>query len=129
MRRRVLALALLLAPGLACAAGTVITPAPVTGYATLSVLAASLALSGATVGPNSPAFPTGALPQQFLEIKNSPGSASTLYVCPLGGTCTAAVGIPLAVGESKSWMINTPNGTLTSPTVISASTATAVVTW
>jgi hypothetical protein len=127
MRRRVLALALLLAPGAAMAA--VITPAPVTGYATLSVLAASLSLSGATVGPNSPAFPTGQLPQQYMEVKNSPASANTLFVCPLGGTCTTAAGIPLAVGESKTWMLNASNGQITAPTVISGGTATAVVTW
>jgi hypothetical protein len=126
MIRYTLAALLLLAPA---ARAAEITPAPLTGYATLPVLAASLALSGATLGPSSPAFPTSALPNKYLEIRNSAASASTLYVCPLGGTCTAAVGIPLAVGESKTWMLGTSTGSLTSPTVISGTTATAIVSW
>lgn len=109
--------------------GTPITPAPISGYGTLSVLAASLALSGATVGPNSTAFPGASLPNRYIEVKNAPGSANVLFVCILGGTCTTAAGIPLAVGESKSWFVPSNNGQFTSPTVISGGTATAVVTW
>jgi hypothetical protein len=106
-----------------------ISPAQLTGYATLSVLAASIALSTATVGPNSPAFPGSSLPNRYIEVRNSAASASTLFVCPLGGTCTSSVGIPLAVGESKTWMIPSSAGSFVSPTVISGTTATAVVSW
>jgi hypothetical protein len=106
-----------------------ISPAALSGYGTLSVLAAYIPLSGATLGPNSAAFPTGNLPNRYMEVRNAAASASTLYVCPLGGTCSSAVGIPLAVGESKTWMIPVSNGQFVSPTVISVSTATAIVSW
>jgi hypothetical protein len=133
MRHLIIAAAgLVLLPVLACAQPTVvqpITPPPLTGYATLSVLAASLALSTATVGPNSPAFPVSGLPSRYLEVRNSVGSASTLYVCPLGGTCSSTVGVPLATGEVKTWMIPSIAGALVSPTVISGTTATALVAW
>jgi hypothetical protein len=130
MKRLALALLLVLA-GTAHAqqAPQAISPAQLTGFATLSVLAASIALSTASVGPNSPAFPGSSLPNRYIEVRNSVASASTLFVCPFGGTCTSAVGIPLAVGESKTWMIPSSAGSFTSPTVISVSTATAVVSW
>ena len=127
---RILTLIALFLPAAALAqSSTVITPPSVTGYATLSVLAASIPLSTATLGPNSPAFPVSGLPGRYIDVRNSPGSANTLFVCPLGGTCTTAVGVPLAVGETKTWYIPTPQGSFTSPTVISGGTATAVVTW
>lgn len=128
MTRLALALLAVLACGTA-RAQTVITPAPINGYATLAVLTASLSLSTATLGPNSPAFPVSALPSKYIEIRNAAASAGTLFVCPLGGTCTAAVGVPLAVGESKTWSVPSANGQFTSPTVIAASTATAIVSW
>jgi hypothetical protein len=132
MIRPALALLALLAAAGAAQAQTqpqAISPAPLTGYATLSVLAASLALSTATAGPNSPAFPASALPNRYIEVRNAAASANTLFVCPLGGTCTTAVGVPLAVGESKSWQIVPTTGVFVSPTVISGGTATAVVSW
>jgi hypothetical protein len=125
-------LALLAAAGAAQAqpsAPVAIAPAPLTGYATLSVLAASLALSTATAGPNSPAFPASALPNRYIEVRNAAASANTLFVCPLGGTCTTANGVPLAVGESKTWAMPSTAGSFVSPTVISGGTATAVVSW
>jgi hypothetical protein len=126
-----LALALLFMAGTAQAQPPApISPAALSGYGVLSVLLVSLAISGATVGPNSPAFPTGGLPNKYITIKNAIGSSNPLFVCPLGGTCTVAVGIPLALGESQSWMLTTTlNGQLVSPTVISAGTATAIVSW
>ena len=130
---RALALLALLLPCAALAQptqSTMITPAPLTGYATLSVLAASLPLSNATSGPNAPPFPVSSLPGRYIEVKNSIASSSTLFVCPLGGTCTTAAGIPLAAGESKTLFLPASSaGTLVSPTVISGGTATAVVSW
>lgn len=105
---------------------TAITPAPISGYGTLSVATTSLALSTLTTGPNSTAFPTATLPNAYLEVRNSAASNSSLSVCPMGGTCTAAIGIPLAPGESKTWLIPS---VAVSPTVISGSTATAVASW
>lgn len=116
-------------PSDARAQTTVITPAPLSGYGTLSVLAASIALSTTTLGPNSPAFPMSGLPNRYLEVRNSGASANVLYVCPLGGTCTTANGVPLAVGETKTWFIPSAAGSFVSPTVISGGTATAVVAW
>jgi hypothetical protein len=106
-----------------------VSPAALTGYATLSVLAASIPLSGATLGPNSAAFPAGSLPNRYMTVRNSVASANTLSVCPLGGTCTVAAGIPLAAGESQTWFFPASQGQLLSPTVISGGTATAVVSW
>jgi len=106
-----------------------ISPAALTGYGTLSVLLVSIPLSGATVGPNSAAFPTGNLPNRYITVKNAIGSANPLFVCPLGGTCTTAVGIPLALGESQTWMVAAIAGQFVSPTVITAGTATAIISW
>lgn len=103
-----------------------IQPTPITGYGTLAVVVTSIPVSGVTVGPSSPAFITAGQAIQVISVRNSVGSANTLYVCLFGGTCTAAVGIPLAVGESKSWNLN---GAVTPPTVISGGTATAIIEW
>lgn len=116
-------------PASAQVIATPATPPVLTGYATLAVLTASVALSTATPGPNAPAFPVSALPDRFIEVRNAPGSANLLYVCPLGGTCSATVGIALAIGETKTWFIPSQVGTLVSPTVVSGGTATAVVSW
>lgn len=127
MHRLLLAAALLL-PAVAWAdPTTAISPPPLTGYGTLAVVVTSIPISGATPGPNSPAFPGGNLPNNQITIKNAIGSANPLFVCPLGGTCTVLVGIPLAPGESQTWYIKALNGSLVSPTVITAGTATAVV--
>lgn len=108
---------------------TPVTPAPISGFGTLSVLVASLATSTLTLGPNSAAYPTGTPPNRYFTIRNSPKSADTLYVCPLGGTCTSSVGIPLGVGESKTWMIPASAGSFPAVSVISGSTATAIMEW
>jgi hypothetical protein len=121
MKRLALALMLAMAPAAYAQPPQPTSPAPLTGYATLSVLLVSIPLSGAVVGPNSPAFPTSGLPGKFINVLNATGSANPLFVCPLGGTCTTAVGIPIAAGVERSWMLTTTaNGQLVSPTVISA---------
>jgi hypothetical protein len=120
--------ALFCAPAMAQPTSTV-TPAAITGFGTLAVLAASIPLSGLTLGPNSTAFPTGNLPNRQIEVKNAAGSVNVLFVCPMGGTCTTANGIPLNIGESKTWYLLATQGQLVSPTVISGGTATAVASW
>jgi hypothetical protein len=101
--------------------GAVSTVPPIHGFGTLSATAASAALSGLTPGPNSAVWPTS--PAQMFVI-NSPGSAGIVYVCPLGGTCSATVGIPLSVGQS--YALYQPS---TSMTVFAVSTATVVAQW
>lgn len=104
---------------------TIIIPPTLNGYGVLAVVAASVAISTVTPGTNSAPFPTGGLPGRTLNVKNAIGSAGVLYVCPLGGTCSAAVGIPLAQGESQTWAVSSA----LSVTVIAATTATAVASW
>lgn len=97
------------------------SPAPIKGFGTLSATNASALLSTLTVGPNSAAWPTS--PNQMYVI-NSSASGGILYVCPLGGTCSATVGIPIAAGATESFFAPS-----TSMTVIAASTATVVAQW
>lgn len=107
--------------------GQVILPPAVNGYGTIAATNSSVSITTVTVSPGSPAFPTGAaLPLNgTFWVKNALSSAGVLYVCPKGGTCTSA-GIPLAAGEA--WGFNL-GGATTMPTVIAASTATAVIQW
>lgn len=93
----------------------------VTGFGTLSATATSAALSTLTTGPNSAAWP--ALPSAVTVI-NSSASAGVAYVCPLGGTCTAATGIPLAAGAQIRFY--QPS---TAMTVVAASTASVTAQW
>lgn len=122
MKRLILSLAALLAAG-AALAQTVTVPQPVTGFGTLSVTNASALLSTLTAGVNSPAWPAGTAGTMIYVI-NSPGSAGLLYLCPLGGTCTAAAGIPIAVGAAFGC-----NRCVPAMTVIAATTATAIAQW
>ncbi len=104
------------------------TPPLLTGFGTLSVLAASLAVSTLTAAPSSPAFPmpANALPSKYLTIRNSVGSANIVYVCWFGGTCTTGNGEPIAIGETA---VRNLGALTTSPTVISGGTATIVAGW
>ena len=132
MRKLFLGAALLATLAGAAEAQTVPTPtvpSSLSGFGTLSVLAASLAVSTLTLGPNSAVYPTGGLPNRYMTIRNSPASANTVFVCALGGTCTTANGSPIAVGGSTTWNIPSANGIFPSVTVISAGTATIVVEW
>jgi hypothetical protein len=74
-----------------------------------------------TADPNSAAWPT--VPGMMLVI-NDATSAGTIYVCPLGGTCTVANGIPLLAGQSYG--VYKP---ATAMTAIAASTATVKMQW
>lgn len=94
------------------------TPPKITAYGILSVSTSSVALSTLTTSPNSAAWST-TYPNGYVAIRNSILSAGVVYVCWLGGTCSAAVGDPIAVGQSATR--NVGNGV--SPTVFAASTA------
>ena len=99
------------------------TPPPqqIKGFGTLSVSTSSVSLSTLTPGPGSPAWPFG---PNLIYIINATGSAGTLFVCPLGGTCSSSVGIPLAAGTAYGFVAPSTN-----VTVISTSTSTAVAQW
>lgn len=92
----------------------------ITGFGTLAVSNSSVLLSTMTAGPNSGVWPTA---PQMMYVTNAPGGG-ILYVCPLGGTCSSSVGIPIAAGSSYGFF--RPAATMT---VISASTSTAVPQW
>lgn len=131
MKRLLILAAALAAAGPAWAqAPTIVSPAATSGFGTVSVSTSSIALSTVTLGPSSAAFPVGGLPNQQIAVSNSPASAGIAYLCPLGGTCTTANGLPLAVGERRTLYLKAAaSGQLTSPTVIAVSTATVVADW
>jgi hypothetical protein len=100
--------------------GTVIVTNPgIVGFGNLALTNASTLLSTATVGPNSGVWPTT---PAIVDVTNDRASAGVAYVCPLGGTCTSANGVPVAVGQS--FRFTKPATTMT---MISASTSTIEV--
>lgn len=101
-----------------------IVPPQLNGFGTLAVTAASTLLSTLTKGPNSPNYPT-IFPNGTITIKSSPVSSGNVWICPLGGTCSASVGIPIAVGGVESYTVTDA----TVPTVFATSTATIIVEW
>lgn len=104
------------------AGGGVVSTAPaIQGFGTLAATNASALLSTLTPGPNSAAWP--AVPGQIYVI-NSASSAGLIYLCPKGGTCSAAVGIPISAGNAYGVYQGA-----TTMTVIAASTATVVAQW
>jgi len=112
--------------GRECVTGTVtgtvtVAPPGIVGFGTLAVTAASTLGSTLTLGPNSGAW--SATPG-LLVVLNDAGSAGNLYVCPIGGTCSAANGLELTPG--RSWSFYAPSTNLT---VIAATTATAQFQW
>jgi hypothetical protein len=114
------------AQGQVCVTGTItgtvtVAPPGIVGFGTLAVTAASTLGSTLTLGPNSGAW--SATPG-LLVVLNDVNSAGNLYVCPIGGTCTAANGLELTPG--RSWSFYAPS---TSLTVIAATTATAQFQW
>ena len=125
----VLAFSALISNAHAQQASQPVGPAAIAGFGTLAVSTSSILLSTATVGPNSTTFPGGNLPNRQIVIRNSSASAGLLYVCPLGGTCSATVGIPLAIGETKTFNVPAVVGILPSISVIAVTTATAISEW
>lgn len=101
--------------------GITTTPPAVLGFGTLAVTNSSALASGATAGPNSAVWPTT---PGMLYVLNDAASAGNLYVCPLGGTCSATVGLELTPG--RSWGFYKPATTMT---VFATTTATGQFTW
>lgn len=91
----------------------------ISGFGSLAATNSSALLSTLTVNAAGAAWP--AVPG-VVKITNASTSAGILYVCPLGGTCSSTVGIPMIAGQIKSF--THPS---TSMTVIAASTATVIV--
>jgi hypothetical protein len=98
-----------------------VAPPGLVGFGTLSVTAASTLASTLALGPNSGLWSTT---PGLMVVLNDVNSAGNLYVCPIGGTCTAANGLELTPG--RSWSFYAPATTMT---VIAASTATAQFQW
>lgn len=109
--------------GTGTAATTVTTTAPaILGFGTLAVTNSSALVSTATAGPNSAVW--NATPPGAVYVLNDAASAGNLYVCPLGGTCSATVGLELAPG--RSWGFYKPAATMT---VFATTTATGQFQW
>lgn len=97
-------------------AGTTGVPPPVTGFGTLSATGTFALASTLTLGPSSAGWPAA---PGMVYVVNAPASAGTVFVCPLGGTCTTANGIPIAAGSAYG--LFRPS---TAMTLVAASTAT-----
>ena len=102
---------------------TPIAPPMLQGCATMSVTTSSAQITAGnvTLCPNS-RFPTSSV-QLYVNVQNN--SASPVYLCPLGGTCTT-VGMYIAVGQgvtkSLNWLVQVPS-------VVSTGTATIYLEW
>jgi hypothetical protein len=113
MLRFLIILALLALPA-GSRAQTVIWPAPVHGCGTITATVASAAISAATLTlcTNSPAFPgpsgTISVP---IKFKVQGAATAGVYICKFGGTCTAASGEMLGVGESATLGVQNLNAT------------------
>lgn len=103
----------------ACFVPTAEGVAPVAGFGTMTVTASSTLVSTLTTGPNSAAWPATPGLVRFIN-----GGSSVIYLCPLGGTCSATVGI--AIAASTTLPIFAPS---TSATVFDATTGTLGVQW
>lgn len=93
--------------------------APVKGFGTLAVTSTSALVSTLTAGPNSAVWPTSPAMVYFTNA-----GASALFLCPLGGTCSATTGIPIAAAATLALF-----NPATTATVISASTGSLVSQW
>lgn len=98
-----------------------VTSPPIQGYGTLAATNTSALLSTLTASAGSAAWPVH---PGTVNVQNAASSAGILYVCPLGGVCSASVGIPVAAGAS--YRVYQP---ATAMTVIAASTATIWAQW
>ena len=101
-------------------------PPSLNGFGTLALTNASALISTVTANAAGAAYPgANGFQNQAVTITNSSASAGIAYVCPLGGTCSAAVGIPLGVGVTRTWTVT---GAV-APTAIALSTASIVIEW
>jgi hypothetical protein len=92
---------------------------PIKGFGTLAVSSSSVLVSTLTAGPNSSAWPTAPGMVNFINA-----GSSVIYLCPLGGTCSATVGIPMPAATTLP--IFNPS---TSATAFDASSGTLAATW
>jgi hypothetical protein len=95
------------------------TSSAIQGFGNLTGNSASALLSSLTLGPNSAAWP--ASPGEVYII----ATGGTGYVCPLGGTCSASVGIPIG-GIVAGWGFYKPS---TSMTVYATNAVTFTTQW
>jgi hypothetical protein len=94
-------------------------PLPIHGFGSLSASATtSTPLSTLTIGPNSLPWPT--VPSLVYVLNQTAG---TLYVCPLGGTCSTA-GIWVLSGNAYGFFNMSTNAT-----VYAASAGTVQAQW
>ena len=100
------------------------SPSPQNGFGTLSVSNSSINVSTVSTGPNSNSWKMPLFGN--LVILNESGSAGAVYVCPLGGVCTSANGLPVPVGTAVTFNLG---GSSVSPTIIAGSTATVWIGW
>lgn len=95
-------------------------PPQIHGFGSLSINATtSTLLSTLTVGPNSVPWPT--VTSQVFVINQTSG---TIYVCPLGGTCSSTTGIWILSGNAYGF-----NGMATTATVYAANAGTVQAQW
>lgn len=120
--------ALMLAP-CAAMAQTAIGPTAIHGCGTMAVTTSSAAVNAGnvTLCPNSVPFPTSGQvnPLSILVFSNS---ASTVILCPFGGTC-AAVGRLIALGESVTKNIQINIATNPPSVIGTTGTATLYLEW
>jgi hypothetical protein len=90
-----------------------------TGFGTIAATTASVQVSTMTLGPQSNTWPPS---PKTVYVMNAAGSAGLLYVCPLGGTCSATTGIPISPGAAYGFA-----GPASTMTLVAASTATVWV--
>lgn len=108
-------------PTYPCPVQSAATAPAVKGFGTLSASAASARLSTLTADGAGVVWPTT---PGMVYVINASGSAGVVYVCPLGGTCSAATGLPIAPGGWYGFY--KPASTMT---VIAATTATVSAQW
>lgn len=96
------------------------------GFGTMSIATTSVAVSTLTLGPNSNSWVMPLPPPGIVRITNNGTSSGEAVIGPLGGTVTATTGVPIAPGNSQSFIIG---GSTIAPVVISNSTAEISVEW
>lgn len=102
-------LRLLWACAMLCAVPAFAQNAGVTGYGTLALTNSSTLASTMTTGPGSGVWPST---PQLVYVRNQVATGGSAWVCPLGGTCTAANGLELVPGMWWPFLRPSPNMTL-----------------
>lgn len=95
------------------------TRQPVSGYGTLAVNNASVALSTITVAAGA------GLPNTPTEVTFFCPSGGTFYISPLGGTASATVGVPVPASTYLTLFIANPSAA----TVFTSASLTLTAQW